>query len=420
MTVTHKGDVTEVVAHFPPVHNDEIIAYLMLKSLGEVVIPGITTAKFRPMRDGEDLSDLKAKEIRGEAILLGIGGGEFDEHPIDAHKNESGRKCCATMVAEKHGLTDSIYWKSVLKYTLARDTSNNGSLVLDLAPTVVKLQKYMGWDLDSVVKYAEFTVNAHMASQGAFTESIWEEIRWEDAIFNSQPWKIAVIDDNNNDARCKNAFWLDALIVVNRNSSGQVQILSRNALFRDSKEQKKNIGEEIDFRKSIYTAMRDITRLLREREMVSRKKLNPKKVLTNSDWKKLESLGSLSEDPTWYFQPGANNVLNGSSARRDVPATVLSLGEIIRIIQICLDGNRWNKKSCAENCTSSPENLCPWWNWGLLRCRRKRFNQQAEAEAETETETKAEAEAETLLLTGEEAEELAVKASKGKNQRKKK
>lgn len=330
--------ITKIVAHGSPVHLDELIALVLLRRYGEEKLPGISKAAFRTLVAEDNLEALLQDP---SIVLLGCGNGAFDEHVFNGDKSKKD-ECTATLVAKFLNVHEDAKWRKIFKYVLHTDR-NPSTLALDLASTVMRFQR-QGMGLNSVLHYVEITVDAALKEQDEFFQADWNKIREEELVLHGERSLMAVIEGNDR-TLVRQARFFGAAVVVVRNPDGHVQILTTNHLDLD---------------------MRDTLRTLRVLELKTQRAAIP-------EWKKLEQEGTIEEVPEWFFHAEANNILNGSDSRPDVPATKLSLQVIIEAVRTGLERNRFEPKrqeQCLQGvCSASPRNPCPWYDLGLSRCR---------------------------------------------------
>lgn len=347
--------IRQIVTHGLPAHLDELAGCLWLKWYGEKKLPGVSKAIFRPIQGGESVAELAARD---DTILLGLGGGPYDEHAFNNVPAKEG-ECCATLVAKALGIDQDFCWRKTIKAVLHTD-KNLPSTGLDLARTVVNLQN-QGWGLNAVLHYTEIAISAAYEDQKAFSQTSLQNVREEPLTINGEPSFIAIAEEDNPNISRLMRFFGGAVVVI-QNKTSHIQVLTNNQYHLD---------------------VRDILRVLRILEL--KKKGGIKKTLAWEDWKRFEEMESLEEVPEWYFHKDANNVLNGGQSRLDIPATKLSLTEAVGVVKISLEGHfePGHEKSCREGkCTSVPpkpgppkidgRKPCSWYELGLLRCRRIR------------------------------------------------
>ena len=329
--------IKEIVTHGGAVDFDEFLARLLLKINGEEKLPGVSTAVFRQITAEDDLEKLKKRK---DVLLLGLGGGPFDEHVGGEEKT---KECCATLVAKFLGLDKEFCWSKILKYALHTD-KNPPNLTLDLAPTVVRLQR-IGYGLDAVMTYVELTVDAAYADQRGFSHTSVKDVKEEKITVNGQEYFIAIAQTDDLDISRFMRF-LGAAVIVVENSHGKISIMTNREYRLD---------------------LRDVLRIIRIWEQKKNGKVQVE------DWKVLESEAHIPAIPQWFFHEDSNSILNGGPKRPDIPTTKLSLSEVVSAVKIGLDKSFGNH--CQGECIPNSKKSCKWYELGLLRCRRSRFAQ---------------------------------------------
>ncbi len=306
--------IREIVAHGSPVHLDELAALLLLRRYGEEKLPGVSTAKFRALVPEDSIEELQARD---NVLLLGLGTGSFDEHVFNGDTSKRD-ECCATLVAQFLGMQNDAVWRPVLNYVLHTD-KNRPTLVLDLALSVVRFQM-QGWELSRVFQYMEMTVDAMLQEQRQFFKADFagalekgEFVRQEHLMIGNELHQCAIIEADDPALVRQARFFGAALVIVKNPHTQQVQILSTNHLRLN---------------------MKVVARVIRYMEQ---KKRGP---VTVTDWRVLESEGTIGQVPYWFFHKEANNLLNGGRSRPDIPPTSLSMEEILFAVRTAL-GNHF-------------------------------------------------------------------------------
>lgn len=122
-----------VVSHGEPVHGDEMAGILFLQVLeparAEVLFPGVSTAKIE-LWSRNDLKGMSAQEwLERGYLLLGIGGGEFDEHvDFNLPNWRENQKTCCDLVAAKLGVADSPVYYRFIREVHENDTQGGKPL----------------------------------------------------------------------------------------------------------------------------------------------------------------------------------------------------------------------------------------------------------------------------------------------------
>jgi hypothetical protein len=274
---------------------------------------------------------------------MGVGNGPFDEHVVDDDTSKK-TECAATLVAKFLGLHEDAHWSKVLKYVLHTD-KHPPTLVLDLSGTVMRLQR-QGWSLEATLLYTDITLSAYLKEQAEFFRVPIEDIRKETLLLHGEEQWIAVVEGGENAQTPALARFFGATVVVVKSPSGHVQILSN---------------------KSHRLRMQEVVRVLRVLEQRTRRNI------TITDWQQLQQEGTLTEIPEWFFHGEANNILNGGRSRPDIPPTKLPLQLILQAVRIGLEHDRFHptyQEKCSQGiCSSTSRNPCPWYAFGLSRCR---------------------------------------------------
>ena len=346
-----------IITHEKP-HLDEITAIWLLKRFGEVKFPGISKAEIifwntgGKAPDNQSAEDYEAKGV----LLIGVGGGRFDEHPT-ATKNRKEGECAATLVAKALGINDNPALSIILKFVTDKDLKGSGT-PFDLGGVVKTwLQqrpdepiKAIGWVMVGLdVKYQE---------QLSFLTETKEEFEKNSYIFQTtgpkgDKIKVAVCrsDDQQINKFARSVYGGNASIVVQQQTTGNVQIF-------------------VDGRSGLK--LYEVVKLIRLKEQMVKGE-----IITNN-WKELALDGKVAGAEEWYFQESGQMLLNGSLTANGVPPTKLTLDEIIRLIVVGVNPKTFEpmyEKKCQEGiCSSTKDNECPLYSAGLSRCTTIRYN----------------------------------------------
>lgn len=341
--------VHTLMTHKKP-HLDEICVWFMLRmKLGEASkIPGAVNLRFWDP-EGVDKGKTLAQVANDPGILLcGIGGGALDEHPTNGQPEKDG-ECAATLAAAELGIIEIPELRKLLEYVAANDTRAVGSQ-FDLASGV---RAIYASDPDPMVavNWALKAIEAFYQEQLQFTTAL-NELRVgassTEIYCHGQRLKIvSVVSDNS--AILRASRFLEIAVLVQQNTSGNVQIYTN--------------------KKCNVPPLDDLARILRLTEQELRKE-----VIT-SDWNVLAQAGTVPGAPEWYYFRQGNMLLNGSLTAANTPTKIL-MERIVRAVVIALDVRSFEPghfKDCqAGRCTASKRNYCPWYDFGLDRCRKIR------------------------------------------------
>jgi len=356
--------IEKVFTHERP-HLDEMVAIWLLYRFGEKIFPGVSESAhpdlIQYLKTGGQLPDGRTTaDYENEGMLLiGVGGGRFDEHPSEG----SGRKkdqCSATLIAEALGLSNKPEFEKILKMT--SDNDLKGSADPFGIAYIAKSMHDQEVDPAAVLRWVFFALDVKCAEQRKFHYetrlefSVSASIKKISGPFGSEI-SIAVVKSDNsqmsNFARSK--YGGEVSIVLQRRSTKNVAITNN---------QKFGIK------------MTDLVRMIRVAERKS------KGIITPMDWKLLEAEGRVEGAEEWWYQEKTGAILNGSPTATDVSPTKLTNKELVELIKIAMNPKSFEPKRLihclAGKCNSSKKNPCPWFDYGLLRCRATRAKQYAE------------------------------------------
>lgn len=345
-----------IVTHANPhLHFDETLTIWLLRKFGEKVFLGISTAEIKSWGTGGKSPDGRsAQEYEQEGVLLiGIGNGRFDEHPSVNGKRKE-HECAATLVAKALGLRDEPALQEIFEFVLSSDGKTSGH-PFDIA-NIAKAsyqetsspEEIMDWVMKGIeIKYQE---------QLRFFDAVRREFEKKAKIEEIQGPKgmltmVSIVSDNSQMNKfARSVHGVKADMVIQKRSSGNVQIFTnaRSGL-----------------------VLYDIAQMLRLTEQELKGEIRTK------DWKMLAAEGKVEGAEEWFFQTAGQMLLNGSLTATQVPATKIPFDKIKEIVRIGVDPQRFEpkrKEHCKLGiCMSTFKNRCPWYKFGLQRCRKVRF-----------------------------------------------
>lgn len=344
-----------VIATHPKTHIDEELGILLLRDYGEEKYPGIKDAEvvyWQPQ--GEEVRSKSAADYEKEGILLiGIGGGRFDEHP-DIGQERKNDECAATLVAKDLGLEDEPWLETTLRFVKNNDLKGSAH-PFDLASMTKILHE--SHSPEDVRNWLFVALRAKIQEQMSFfgqTRDEFEKFADVREMFGPHGKTYTVVfvesDDNQMGKFARSKFGVDAALVVQRRSTGHTQIWT-NARHK--------------------LVLYDIVQMIR----LGEQKLNGG--VRTSDWKTLASEGKVDGVEEWFFHKEGQMLLNGSLTAPDISPTKLSLDMLKEIVEIGINPNLFAPKFttyCGQGkCLATPKAPCPWYSWGLNRCRTVRF-----------------------------------------------
>jgi len=306
--------VTTIVTHFGP-HLDEITAIFLLRKFGEELFPGISTAEviFWKTVETFDGASAQAWLERNQYLLVGIGGGIFDEHGSGAKDRIEG-ECTATLVAKYLGVNELPELPFILNFVLKTDTGP-AEHPWDIAAMVKTINK-ANPDSKTALDWALIALEARYQEQMRFLSAVPEFKKNGEAHtftdFRRRPITVAIIASENTEMpRCLlSTIGGEFEIVVKVDSdTGNAQIFSSI----------KRVSRKL---------FNIIAILIQRQEMVNRDEALP------------ANLDDLAKDgnngTVWYYHRRPQMLLNCSLSISDVEPTCLSTAEILNIIKTAI------------------------------------------------------------------------------------
>ncbi|MEK7574136.1 MAG: hypothetical protein AAB514_01230 [Patescibacteria group bacterium] len=348
-----------IATHERP-HLDEYAAIFLLKKFGESRFPGISKARivyWSPFAEKiGDRCSVDEYEKTG-SLFIGVGGGRFDEHPAIGGERKQG-ECAATLVAKALGIADDPSLEKILKFALNNDIKAAAS-PFDLAYiTKIMHQRYPD-NSDKVMEWVMAGLEAKYQEQDSFFNEAKKEFyrmaKIEEIITPRgmlRRMATVVSDDEQINKLARSAYGGNTAIIIQKKSSGHVQIFTNQ-----------------HYGLTLY----DIAQILRLAEQKAKGKIITK------DWKVLASEGKVAGAEEWFFFQAGQMLLNGSLTATGVPATKIPLEQIQEIVRIGINPNAFEPKFssrckrgiCAVSLIKGER--CPWYEFGLQRCRKIRF-----------------------------------------------
>ena len=333
-----------ILTHERP-HLDEIAAIWLLRKFGEQRFPGIATATvtFTSLRKLAE-AGLKPEEHEARGtLLLGIGGGRFDEHPTMDESRKS-NDCATTLVASELGVSDDPSLAKILRFVRAADVEGNAS-PFDISYVVKLLHARYPDDPHRVIEWALVAIEAKFQEQLRFFTVVKPEFdakaRVEEIAVGQRRLRVVAIDSDEDGIHkyARSEHGARAAIVIQRRSSGNVAVFGN-----------KQVGVDL----------REAAKLIRLAEREA-KGLEP-----THDEVRLTAEGYAPGAEEWFYHRQGQMLLNGSLTQADVPATRLSLDRIAELVKIGIDPARL--KPLCESTGRCVGDVCDWYAWSLARC----------------------------------------------------
>jgi len=344
--------IKKIYTHLNP-HLDEIVAIWLLNRFGEKVFPGISeiTNPYKIQYLSGNRFPKSSEEYEAEGMLLiGTGGGRFDEHPSEDGKRKED-KCAATLVADALGLSSDPAFDQILRSTANNDLKGAGEPMGMAHIAKVRLErgdhpgKVMEWVFEGLDAMYENQKTFHHETAVSFANIA--EVKTVPGPKGEIKVAIVRSDNPQMSTYARSLVGGGAAIVLQLKSTGHIAVMNNQKL-------------------GLKTT--DLIRMIRVGE---RQKNN---VTTPVDWKTLEAEGNNVEGAeVWWYQLGTGAILNGSPSVPNIAPTKLTVEEIFEMVKIAMDLNYFEPSRSANclkgKCTSSQKNPCPLYNLGLTRCR---------------------------------------------------
>ncbi|MFA7252882.1 MAG: hypothetical protein WC027_03435 [Candidatus Paceibacterota bacterium] len=290
--------ITKIALHQNP-HLDEIVAVMLFRRYGEDKFPGVSTAKLVAWGKKELAQTPPEMAAMSGTILVGIGGGMFDDHGKSPRQD-----CAATLVAKHLGKMGNPVWGRILRDVFLADSEASGSMQ-SLAEEVKNLNRYWAGSLDVERVYALIEPMI-LARLGRQDEYLTASGRFESAYRNriGGQIKLVAVDglDNVQFQHVARAAGVD--IIVQRGSSGLTQILG---------------SKDLDM---VGLAVR-----LRKTE-IAKSNLRMSHFMDDEE---LAAVGTIEEIPHWYLEGGF--LLNGSESFPDVPPSNIKFADLVHLVE---------------------------------------------------------------------------------------
>lgn len=329
---------------------DSIMAYWLLKKFGKNRYRGLVRAKLEFMASNNIPDRLQGDDV----ILLGRGGGKYDEHPTIGHPRVP-NECCATLVAEDLGVRYLPELYLLLERALNEDLKA-GSDELSLA-YLVKVAHLSEVDEYQVIKHVFQWLNYFYQSQLVLSqaEPEYQEVRHCVVVPGENNNELPIVwyesDQSRMNIIARRQTGDMAAIVIQKRSSGNIQIFS-------NKRYRLDVAE---IARVIRTAERKVRGLGDE-------------IL---DWKKLEGEQPVAGAECWTYHKGGGMLLNGSLTTPEVEPTKIPFDQLVQLVVMTLDQTVFPDSRLAQcsagRCTATKNNPCGLYDYGLKRCRRIRY-----------------------------------------------
>jgi len=317
--------INVVTMHERP-HLDEICALWMLQRFGEKLFPGVGEAKLVFTTNGARCQKTP-EQLESEGILLlGCGGGRFDDHREMPEIGQVRQRCTADLVAEYLGVDQVPELTPLLDFV--RRTDLGKAQPFDLSSLVKMYHAEPSLSGGDVVDLVMIALNANYISQQAFHDGARRDLESAKRREVQDPrtgktWLI-IYGQSNDERFAKSArFYIkNTALVVQQTTKGNIQI------FGSDKLKFKLFG--------LAGALRKLEEEIRLGEV---QEIDPKKRMV---------AGKMHELDVWYMHESGTLLLNGSLTTPDVDPTKIDLEAIadtaVKSLQIFFGPDKTNPK----------------------------------------------------------------------------
>ena len=351
-----------LVGYHPNPHADEILCVELIEEFGT--------------------GDFVRRYIKDGIILVGIGGGAFDDH---TDRREGHVASAAMKVAKALNKVQHPEVAAIIKHVHGID-SRGGDTPFGICQLIKEMGKF-GADNDEIVDWARRGFRAKIGELDAkkifdlqhiamlICAGLGDEIgvKWmakglsikatqrrEFFVQAKTDFEATATVDKINGPRgqltlvvtesdsseisrfARSPHGAGADIVINKRSSGNVSIMFSNRARLD---------------------LGDLCAALKVEEQSFRGQIHER------DWDALRAPGTINQEwDVWHFVHGAM-LLNGSHTAKGVSPTMIPLDIIVKLVTAILDPkqfNRQNQATCGLGICAGRE--CPWYPIGVRRC----------------------------------------------------
>ncbi len=307
--------VLRIGTHQRP-HLDEVLGYWMLQKFGGKQFPGVETAGLVfGQFDGKSAAQWEAEG----ALLLGVGGGRFDEHNRPGKERDEAHSS-ASLVFRELRLYENRALDQIVDYVSRVDTKG-GAGPLDLGRLAQKMF-VLERDPKDVI---DFMITGIEVEYASLTHYYLECARLFAAaakrsfigLPNGSTGKLAVVEIADPQIASYARKEGDMSVVVLRNpQTGWIQI------FRNPRQ-----GVCLD------TVVKHLR--IQERAAKGLEQPLPVAVLTEE--------GTVAGAEEWYYDKPSGNIFNGTPSYPDTPLTSLELKDVVGIIYHAMNPATMNK-----------------------------------------------------------------------------
>lgn len=310
------------IAIFPKIQADTAVAVFLLRTFGEKLFPGISSAPVTFMTAPPQ--DQSVEEIERNGTLLVDLGGMFDHHRSN---QASGKRedCVSTLIAKYLGIDSHKALRKVLAWAIRDDLEGKGTVSDDpldrafgLSGIIMNLNRALNETPQKILDLVLPLIHYHVLEEVKRAEEMpreWEQLQasGKGVQFNLKQGpgdlKCCALETDNIalPGFLRAAKRMD--LIVQRRSTGHTNVLTR---------QERSID------------LRPVISALRVAEAAK------KGVTIPTDQTVLRAAGKCPGVEEWYYDDAANTLQNGGVNPGDIPATRLSMDEVLAIVKAAI------------------------------------------------------------------------------------
>jgi hypothetical protein len=305
---------SRIITHVWP-HLDEIVAIQLLQKHGEALFPGIHAAHIDYSGSDEPIEGKTWQQHEHEGtLLIGIGGGPFDEHPTTTAERKHGQSACM-LVAKKLKLdTHPIYKRLIELVTEADQVGVHEFHIANRLKTSYRLnpkhpEKGVAL-VSAILDDWEHEQQMFVDSRLQLQEIIREHKEHILELPNNLKLTMIVVESPSYKMSAA-ARSLKVSVLIQKQPSGHVQIFCDHT------------------RHPIH--LRKVVAMIRKAECLASGM--SEKDITKIDAVMLEREGAIPQAQNWFYQMPGQNILNGSETKPELAPTKIPLAVIVDIVK---------------------------------------------------------------------------------------
>jgi hypothetical protein len=264
-------------------------------------------------------------------LLIGVGAGEFDEHPGPDSEGEAGESA-SSLMAKRLGVENDPALRRILDFTRGRDAGTLSGHWFDIHQLAKDLHYRYPDDSKRNITVVMMLLEAKYCTEQAFAaaqEEVLGEASWIDVQGHGRALKLAVIESDNHRAHSA-AMNAGADIVVCKRTTGNMQIYTTSRARLD---------------------LSDLAAMLRFEESCAQDQEPPEEF----NVQKLSGTGVIEGVPEWFLHQNKGMILNGSTSHPGVPPTKLATERIVGLIAASLNPQAFDDYVLEQSPRTSSE-----------------------------------------------------------------